>query len=321
MSSDSETTLEEEMDQDEPQDPTVDGSLCRIVRKLTAMIEEERLELKKQPINELTLNKSMAWIQCFVRRCLVSEKIPVYPAEERALKKIVGDEPNLNIVKAFETSRLHPDFFSKADALAVKLMKTLQLDESTSFSVLLDKLHTYYATHFPKLRMFVFAFSNGRSPVFRVTRSPEHRRNVAIYFRAKEVYAITRLQNLFSRHRQFCPDCSTTFSSKKAYEHKKKCPLRCPSCCRYGYAYPCKEELLKRCEDCNRTFRNSKCFTAHRAKVYFLPPSKSLCEIVKACPSCAESYVCLTGRHICGETFCKICTTMHPKNQMCSVIC
>ncbi|KAF2894175.1 hypothetical protein ILUMI_11998 [Ignelater luminosus] len=102
---------------------------------------------------------------------------------------------------------------------------------------------------------------------------------------------ITSLTSAFTCS-YFCEDCRVPYNERNKHRCSKSCP-----CCQEQP--PCEKQKQEiKCSNCNREFRNEKCFENHK---------KTLCKIVKKCKDCFKTYKERDKPHVCGEFYCKVC--------------
>ena len=121
------------------------------------------------------------------------------------------------------------------------------------------------------------------------------------------LYCVKEPERLFSTTIKLCLDCGTTFINTVL--HKRACPMRCPSCCRYGYDFPCQETEKIKCHACNREFRGPECYSSHL--------EEGICKVVYCCKTCGATDILMKSaggyNHECGKIFCQTCRRKHEK--------
>jgi len=283
-----------------------------IVSNLKSELLEKRARVNNVTIDEMVATRTLTVIHRLCLRFMRSNRSQVRPNEDVLIKlNHHGFHINKQIVLGFSV------------ALGLLAQKTLGMSSFSGFlqdsrisrytrSKLLLALQAFANKNYKKYRLFVFSSDNGRIPDFKGNRIETHSIALGIYIKNDQVYVITNVSRLFNTENNiYCPDCSTSFNRTGSYVHKKSCPLRCPNCCMYGYNYPCKNEnVLISCRKCNRDFNNTQCFESHKGVV---------CNKVKCCPSCAETYVIdrATYRHQCNFSKCSFCKKFHARAAKC----
>lgn len=296
--------------------------VAQIMHSLERVLDHERDRLDREELEPLVKNKNLARIQSCIRRYLTTNKPVNHRVNWRVLRRVKGDHLNQKMVKAFHLASsfiLTGRKFSSC--VQKKYSELLDIDASLPFNDVVELLTGLYQDTMPSHRLFIFSSENNRSPLFKTVLRPRHTGHMGIYIDKENVYAIKNLRELYGTHSTFCPDCVSVFQA--AYKHRKKCPHRCPSCCRYGYMYPCKDEEQKKCEDCNRVFLNEQCFLAHK-RMYRSPGTKAqskLCDLYKACKNCGENYVVNEKPpHLCGHKYCPWCNSYHKPHEECKLL-
>lgn len=274
-----------------------------------------RSKVNVHPINELIAERTMAQIKQSCLRFMRSEQTIVQP-NAKTLVRVKDREMNRNkqIVMGFNlalglprrTTSDQPTFldcFSGTDESFLKL------------SYLLQTLQMFANQTFKTYRLVVFSEDNDRIPVWIGKRIDSHERALGVYLSSDgDVFGIKNVERLFGTQNDiFCPDCYSCLPRSRPYEHRRKCPLRCPSCCMYGYEFPCDSGFIEKyCDECNRVFDNARCFENHKLIT---------CEQVKCCPNCAETYI-RTGKkktdlHKCNVKRCGWCQKNHARREKC----
>ena len=170
------------------------------------------------------------------------------------------------------------------------------------------KAQEYYENTFRIYRICLTANKKKKSVVFKGNRTESHKHTLMIFKDGESFFGVKDPDKLFSKgNKRYCMECCTTITHD--FVHRKKCPMRCPSCCRFGYEYPCKEIDKIFCSICNREFLNQECYDSHLEKRY--ARGRSICDIVKVCAKCGELDILdkqFGGEfHVCGKQYCYLC--------------
>ena len=106
----------------------------------------------------------------------------------------------------------------------------------------------------------------------------------------------------------YCDGC------EKAYSHRARhrCDGNCHLC--YRLNEECEATNSKKCDDCQREFRNPECFRLHKVQD---KKQKSLCDKIFVCKRCNffVSMIQHDQTHVCGKRFCKTCERHHSANE------
>lgn len=101
----------------------------------------------------------------------------------------------------------------------------------------------------------------------------------------------------------YCDTCHVPYKTKDTHRCSKSCP-----CCQT--TPPCENKTNIVCTECNRGFRNDKCFENHE---------NSLCKNVKKCFECLKTYRISNKAHVCEEHFCITCKNYVSKEHYCYI--
>ncbi|KAI1707751.1 hypothetical protein DdX_12307 [Ditylenchus destructor] len=186
--------------------------------------------------------------------------------------------------------------------LAEKVMENARISKLLSEYGLnhVKKVQEWYDQSFPGLyRIVVFDENPNLVPLWMCAE--RRRYTVPIYFTMDggrgHYDAITHIAKFF-KVANWCVDCQCVYN--KAINHRIKCVARCPGCTGMGWGYPCPEQngCFRLCKNCNRKFKNEKCFNNHL--------KNGCCRTYKSCNNCYKPYSAKES-HVCGESRCRTC--------------
>lgn len=155
----------------------------------------------------------------------------------------------------------------------------------------------------PRHKIIVYNYGEkGRDVYFEGdVRRPQYKIN--LLFHNGHYNVITNLTAAFACS-YFCETCHVPFDHRGDH----RCAVTCYSCKR---SPPC---VLEGdgiyCGDCNRQFMNRDCFTVH---------TRNICRTIRKCPDCKKMIMMKQRktRHVCGETYCRVCKEFMPPNHRC----
>lgn len=156
--------------------------------------------------------------------------------------------------------------------------------------------------------------NNYKSVLF---RSAKASKKIFIFFMKEKKHFITiRNDRMFFGYEKQCPYCEDFMKDLKNH----KCELECKFCKRVPVCEYVTEMI--ECEDCNRTFRGTKCFNKHKELYEDVNTyTTSTCEQLSVCPECFkmikktnEGYV-----HKCSDKMCSVCNEMVPADHTCFI--
>lgn len=242
---------------------TLQVHVLEVMHQLMNELEPRRLEHNgNAPQDPQERSKVISLLNSSIKRYIKNRK-PNHLPLSQSLTKIRINDPVLSLLAAFEFARLYQisevekastNFLKK---LALKVKKEAGIYKSMPKNAILEAIQDYYDKSGFGCRIFLFTSSNGRTPIFRAPRKRRiHKESLGVFedVKSHEFYAIKELIWAFSDKYRFCADCASTLETHKEYKHRKSCPLKCPSCCRYGYKFPCFEGNKRKCRVCNRTY-------------------------------------------------------------------
>lgn len=288
----------------------------QLAGNIKASLVDMRRELTDLPVDDSVTSKTMTLITQQCLRYLRSTKKQLLPNEDE-LMLIERDDLHINekIVLGFVWALEYCEKKKSVTGFG-KFLRDPNITTIPRKRLYLA-LQNFANTAYSNYRLFVFNSQNYKTPEFKGERMWTHQRTLGIYIKDNQVYTIKDISRLFrSKYNIFCPECSTSFSPTRTYEHNKYCPLRCSKCCGYGYDYPCPAQANVRllCRQCNRVFNNVQCHEKHKGTV---------CRKVKCCPVCAELYVSSTrsiiNKHKCNLKKCNYCKKYHFRSTKCSL--
>lgn len=112
--------------------------------------------------------------------------------------------------------------------------------------------------------------------------------------------------------KNYCRKCRVRFD----HLHHHRCETKCVMC---NHTPLCEDVagIFKKCNGCNRVFKNEDCFNKHKVAMY--EKNKSTCDAVKRCDQCNVLHNTLKRRdpHKCGEAYCSICQAHKPSWHLC----
>lgn len=134
------------------------------------------------------------------------------------------------------------------------------------------------------------------------------RSNLLLYLIDNHYYCVSRPTRFFNS-RYVCYSCNTTFMNLRS--HRKDCPDRCRYCYQWNSIVPCPDEdgVKINCQECNKVFKNKKCYDYHL---------KTNCRHFKTCSQCSKRYMRKKG-HKCYMITCKKCSKTHDKRKQCFI--
>jgi hypothetical protein len=106
--------------------------------------------------------------------------------------------------------------------------------------------------------------------------------------------------------KNYCVDCMKSYNRDSS--HTITCKARCYGCAKVGFG-PCHNEsnVSILCKFCFRDYQNLQCYDHHLTTV---------CKLYKKCQDCEHVYD-VKKKHVCGESFCQKCHTMHKPTRGC----
>ena len=156
-------------------------------------------------------------------------------------------------------------------------------------------------------RIFVFERSQKIECIY---KGPPANKNIYLLMKNNHYHLITDINKYAPHKHYFCTVCGEFYSATTSYKHFE-CKNICKACEHSDCIFEDKKdegsEWLK-CNDCNRFWRNKKCFENH------LKPAenrkKSICELKKKCGTCGltlKRQMFDQFQHVCFEKFCRFC--------------
>lgn len=168
-------------------------------------------------------------------------------------------------------------------------------------------LKSYQITIYDDIRM-------NKIPIYRSSNKSANKINLFYLSEMQHCFAISNVKGFFGLS-HYCQLCEMLYSNKK-----HDCPSRCSSC----YHTPkCVDTIREinlnfrvHCTDCNRYFKNKKCYNNHRKSR--VDEKYSVCNQYKVCNRCfvfydVEQLETLARKknveklHFCGERYCFYC--------------
>ena len=166
-----------------------------------------------------------------------------------------------------------------------------------------DIIQQYYDRLHPgEFKIFCFSDVGSFAPFFQ-SNVNEFRTPLCLYFHHQHYDAIRMITTFFCKA-NYCFHCLMPYD--KDVNHTSKCTARCKQCCVVSSG-PCSDEpeFERKCDGCNKTFKNSTCFDKHL--------ENGACQWSKECDKCGIIYRIREGRnnrkskkdHYCHWKMCK----------------
>lgn len=151
---------------------------------------------------------------------------------------------------------------------------------------------------------------NPASVLFKSAKK-DKRINIFYFKEKKHFTTISSLTGFFGLPKQ-CKLCDMLYNTTH------KCKQLCHYCKKTGPC-PTVKQMLD-CESCNRSFRGSECFQAHKQAKDDKTPS--VCDQFRICKQCFKyvDYTKLNGKkHVCSDRVCDVCNKLVDQDHLCYV--
>ncbi|KAL3119697.1 hypothetical protein niasHT_008533 [Heterodera trifolii] len=134
---------------------------------------------------------------------------------------------------------------------------------------------------------------------------------VTLFLSEGHYHGIKKIHCFFKLRKKYCVDCECFYD--RDVKHTMSCKSRCYQCGKVGPQYPCVREqgVCLNCQQCNRVFFSQRCFDGHRPQ---------MCNLVKRCDDCDRTYqIDRKNPHKCYTNYCTRCKVYHEKEGACFI--
>ncbi|KAL3104543.1 hypothetical protein niasHT_024921 [Heterodera trifolii] len=134
---------------------------------------------------------------------------------------------------------------------------------------------------------------------------------VTLFLSEGHYHGIKKIHCFFKLGKKYCVDCECFYD--RDVKHTMSCKSRCYQCGKVGPQYPCVREqgVCLNCQQCNRVFFSQRCFDGHRPQ---------MCNLVKRCDDCDRTYqIDRKNPHKCYTNYCTRCKVYHEKEGACFI--
>ncbi|KAL3080637.1 hypothetical protein niasHS_012981 [Heterodera schachtii] len=134
---------------------------------------------------------------------------------------------------------------------------------------------------------------------------------VSLFLSEGHYHGIKKINCFFKLGRKYCVDCECFFTIDT--KHTMSCKSRCHQCGKVGPQYPCirVQGVCLHCQQCKRFFFSQSCFDGHRPQ---------MCNLIKRCNECDRTFqVDRKNPHKCFSNYCVRCKVYHEKEGACFI--
>lgn len=307
--------------------------VAEFTRRVFDEMEVDRAgRVRIAPLTPLVKSKLMASTRRIVQKAVFSNRYP--PEICMNELKIVDGHPNLFFLIAkgiycsavMASNRLRPSecVRSKHKALFSELRPLIQTPD-LPWDIFLSRMQKIYDRIDGRFQIFLFDNINQRSAVFKGPKKRSHRAAIGVYVDHQKgtVYSIRYIERMFQYNKttNFCAMCGVGYAIGQPFRHRD-CPMKCGSCGRYGYQYPCEQEDEGiYCPKCNLEFPNPECYEFHLNVRGRHPTARTMCRKVRRCTLCSLKYHVRFRKgkdtHQCNVRRCGRCSEFHKRNELC----
>ncbi|KAL3113861.1 hypothetical protein niasHT_017457 [Heterodera trifolii] len=134
---------------------------------------------------------------------------------------------------------------------------------------------------------------------------------VTLFLSDGHYHGIKKIHCFFKLGKKYCVDCECFYGRDS--KHTISCKSRCYQCGKVGPQYPCirVQGVCLRCEHCKRFFFSQNCFDGHRPQ---------MCNLIKRCDECDRTFqMDRKNPHKCYSNYCARCKVYHEKEGACFI--
>lgn len=198
--------------------------------------------------------------------------------------------------------------------LAIKLVRDANVRvplEGCGYNEI-DKFQSYYDNL--GIAILVFdseSFGNGDTILYDGRKEFLENKIYILYNEEARHYDVILNLSAAVSSRFFCEYCN----KKYAHVDSHMCDKICSAC----FVSPkCDStQALIKCERCSRDFFGDSCFANHNTDGSYKAKNKKLCDVVQRCKICLFVVNKYKGKHECGYSYCRQCTSKHNPNELC----